>query len=242
MRTNANVLQEKVISDLNMRKILFETCLTKKNAWNSKIQVEIALDKSGSIPSLYQNGTLQTIIEMLFPFALIFNNNKMLNVSTFSDSIQIYEPVSESNLYNYILDEIITKHPFPLCGSRNFSPIMNQILNHHIAENHPDSSRLVFFITNGDGYDLEKYRTVLHESSKYNLFWQFITLESNFQRKFISKNPISLECANNTGFLSISLNNSIFYERLYDLLLNKYLRWEKEAKIKGILPKRLDVA
>lgn len=242
MRTNTNVLQEKVISDLNMRKILFGTCLTKKNAWNSKIQVEIALDKSGSTPSLYQNGTMQTIIEMLFPFALIFNKNKMLNVSTFSDNIQIQEAVSESNLYNYILDEVMAEHPFTLCGSRNFFPIMNQILSNHIEERNPHCSRLVFFITNGDGYDLEKYRTVLHESSKYNLFWQFITLESNLQRKFITKNPISLRCANNTGFLSISLDSSVFYERLYDLLLNKYLLWEKEAKIKGILPKTSCVA
>ncbi|ATW25211.1 VWA domain-containing protein [Candidatus Formimonas warabiya] len=242
MKTNTNVLKEKVSADLNMRKILFETCLTKKEAWNSKIQVEIALDKSGSMPSLYKNGTMQTIVEMLLPFALIFNENKTLPVSTFSDGIQSQAPVSESNLYNYIIDEIITKHPFPLCGGRNFFPVMNRILANHLEENKANGSRLVFLITNGDGYDPEKYRPLLQESAKFNLYWQFIALECSLQRDFLPQNPFSQQCADNTGFLGISLNSSLFHERLYDLLLNKYLLWEKEAKIKGIIPRTSCVA
>lgn len=242
MRTKTNVLQEKVISDLNMRKMLLETCMTKKDAWHAKIQVEIALDKSGSMPSLYQNGTMQAIIEMLFPFALLLNKNKTLKVSTFSDNMQMQEPVSESNLYNYITNEVMTKHPFLLCGGRNFFPIMDHIFTNHREENNPDWARLVFFVTGGDGYDPEKYHAVLHESAKYNLFWQFISLESNLQRNFIAKDPVSPQCANNTDFLHISLNSSVFYERLYGLLLNKYLLWEKEAKIKGIIPKASCIA
>lgn len=242
MKTNQNVIQEKVISDLNMRKNLFEKCVAKKNAADIKIEVEIAIDKSGSMPSLYRNGTIQTIIEALFPFASYYNQNQKLSLCTYSDDVKIQSPVSGNNLYNYIINEIMMNQPFTVCGSRNFFPVMNYIFKKHKEINRSNCSRLVFLVTNGDAYDQDGYRKLLMESSQSNLFWQFINLETNWQRDIMQNNQFCSQCANNIGFLRFPIDNPVFQERLYHLLLNKFLIWEKEARIKGIIPKKSCVA
>jgi len=242
MKTNQNMLQDKVISELNMRKTIFEKCVAKKKAVNNKIEVEIAIDNSGSMPSLYRNGTIQTIIEALFPFASYYNENQELSLCTFSDDVKIQIPVSEDNLYNYTIDEIIMNQTLTVCGSRNFFPVMSYILEKHNKINIPSCSRLVFLITNGDAYDKDSYRKLLINNVKANLFWQFINLETNWQQNFIQDNQISEQCVNNIGFLRFPMDSPVFSEKLYDLILNKFLLWEKEARIKGIISKDSHVA
>lgn len=239
---NKNMLEEKVLTELNIRKGIFETSAAQKNALDLKVQVEIAFDSSGSMPPLYRNGTVQAIIEAIFPFASYFNQEKELNLCTFSHDVKKHKSVTESNLYNYTLDEIFKNRKFPLCGRREFYPLMHDIFTRDQEADNQDCTRLVFIVTNGNAYDQDRYQELLLESSHKNIFWQFISLETALQGNLLNKELLAGQGANNIGFLGFPIDRPVFHKRFYDLFLNKFLLWEKEARLKGIISRRSQVA
>lgn len=64
------------------------------------------MDYSGSMSSLYANGTVQKIVERLFPLALGFDDNGALDFYLFDSGFRKLEPVTMSNYANYVRDHV----------------------------------------------------------------------------------------------------------------------------------------
>ena len=83
--------------------------LKKKAGIGSRAQAQVvlALDYSGSMSSLYRNGTVQDTVEKILPFGLAFDDNGEVDTYLFQDrSFKIYEPVTLKNVEGYVQKEI----------------------------------------------------------------------------------------------------------------------------------------
>ena len=240
MNIYQNILDLQSLSNLTTGLQLFQDSMEKKSATSAELQVEMILDHSGSMPVFYRNGAVQTMLELLQPFALHFNINHKMNLRTFSDKVQKHLPVTEQNLSSYVMEQIMRHEQFHPCVGRYFAPVMETVFQDHLASG-STVPRLVMIVTGGEGYDPQKYQQLISESAQYNLFWQFIGI-GNLHHMW-PKEPISsANGINNSNFLWLGDPTRVQPDRLYDLLLNKYLCWAKDATLKGVISPRCSSA
>jgi len=234
MTTMIHDLKEHFLSELSQNNMIFQSCLEKKGAVDIALRVETILDQSGSMPVFYKNGAVQSLIELLLPFALHFNDPKIMNLKTFADKMQGQPPIHQGNADAYVVERIISQKPFIPCAGRYFAPGMEAVYQAHLQNKGAKINRMVFVITGGDGYDPESYQRLIAESSAKNIFWQFIRL-GGLHRLQPVEDILCPNGVHNTGNLWLGDANMVNRERFYDLLLQKYLRWAKEATRKGII-------
>ena len=89
-------------SSENLNKVLINMSKTGKIDMTKHVaRVALAMDYSGSMYNLYDNGSVQNVITRLLPIALKFDDNGELEVWLFSDSQKRLEPITIKNYKNY---------------------------------------------------------------------------------------------------------------------------------------------
>lgn len=92
---------------------------------DSKAQVVLALDYSGSMGHLYSNGVVQDTVERILPFGLAFDDNGEVDFYLFHDgSIPMPRPITKSNLDNHINNKVIGQYDM---GGTNYAPVLENI-------------------------------------------------------------------------------------------------------------------
>jgi len=230
-----NLSKEEAVKTLNLRKETLGITLEKKALKNVHARVAIVMDQSGSMSNLYKNGTVQAVIERILPIGLQFDDNGELDIWLFSDKFKRLDSITENDFYQYVNREIMNKRENQIWGGTRYAPVMQDVLTKYVSEEPSTIPTFVIFVTDGENFDHSQSESVIREASNHNIFWQFVGIgDEDF--KFLKKlDDLKGRKIDNANFFQIENINKISDEELYNLLLNEYPVWEKEARQIGLI-------
>lgn len=191
-------------------------------------RVFVVLDRSGSMNTLYRNGSIQDVLTRLLPLALRFDDNGELEVYVFDDECQKIGAMTLHNYQDFVNVEIMQKGYGPR-GGTNYAPAIKMT-----SSDYNDGSPLPafgMFITDGDCFDRSETNQAIRVSSEYKSFYQFIgTGHATFS--YLEKlDNLNGRKVDNTAFIKVADFSKWTNEQLYAKLLEQYLQWLKEMNL-----------
>lgn len=234
-----NLSKEQSLINLDLRKKdMVSLCLEKPILSNQKARVAVVMDYSGSMSSLYRNGTVQAVLERLLPIAMQFDDNAEMELWIFEDSFKRLPNITIHNFYGYVQREIIDKGY--RMGLTNYAPAMKDIFQKYINEEPANIPNYILFITDGDNFDKDDTLKVLTEASKYPIFWQYVGIGSE-KFKFLQQlDDMGGRYVDNANFFPLNDFQTISDSELYHKLLEEYPDWlampEVQQLIAGNIP------
>lgn len=201
-----------------------KVCLNKKPLIDLKAKVALVLDYSGSMDWLYNNGTVQRVVEKMLPLAMNFDDDGSMETWLFSDSCRRLKDANLNNLDGYIKRETKGKS----MGGTNYSPVMEDIIKFYKNEKLPV---YVIFITDGDNMDKANTTATITEAAKKPIFWQFVGLGDSKFSYLESLDNLEGRYVDNADFFSVKDANDITYKDL----LKEFPTWLSDQKVKDML-------
>lgn len=227
--------------------------IEKKIGRTVSAQVCLLLDKSGSFEDEYQSGLVQEVLQNIFPFALVFDPDKSLDLITFHHRSQERVAVTLQNWENYIKDqrldrdndwgstyyarpieEALKKYGFLAIkktgGFLGFNTKQTIEFNQNSKDGYPVICYLVTDGENADESDTEKLIKNAQENQQ-NIYFMLIGIDNNGNQDFKFLNSLANKYKN-CGFVTIkdlrqSLNNNTFEELIFQ---DELINWLKEKK------------
>lgn len=210
-----------------------KTISLQKEPVPDRARIALVLDYSGSMRRLYNNGTVQSVIERVLPLALQFDDDGELDVWLFENSFKRIKSININNYNNYIENEkILKKYNM---GGTQYAPVMNDVLSKYTKEEESELPSYVLFITDGDNFDKCETDQIIREASYKPIFWQFLGL-GNIDFNYLEElDNMTGRKVDNANFFSVNDMSGISDEKLYEKILNEYPTWCQEAKTNNIL-------
>lgn len=211
-----------------------------------KAQVVFVLDFSGSMDSLYRDGSVQKLAERILPLGLAFDDNGEVDFYLFESGVKkLPENITMANVAGYINNKIIGKYSM---GGTNYAPAVEAVVKDFaptgggsgflgIGKKTPqmDLPVYVVFITDGENSDKDKTEKAIKEASNYGIFFQFIGIgHSSFG--FLQKlDDLTGRNIDNANFCKVDNLGRKTDDELYALLLKEFPSFVKEARSKGMI-------
>jgi hypothetical protein len=207
--------------------------LEKKKLTNVVARVGLILDMSGSMRSLYKNGTVQKVVERILAVASQFDDDGSLDVWVYDNEFSRLKSVTERDFENYVEDYILSNDLIHKFGRNDEPPVMEDVIRKYTVEEPGKEPTFIVFIN--DGGCKRTIKKPIVESSNKPIFWQFVGIgDSNFE--VLEKlDTMEGRFIDNANFFHIKDIEKISDEELYNNLLNEFPEWLVEAKTKGIL-------
>jgi len=233
---SVNLQKDTAIKKLDLRKNTLEIILKdKKEQVATCARVAIVLDKSGSMRKLYKDGTIQNLLERIFPLALKFDDNGELDFWLFNDSFMLMPSVTLDNFFNYVETEIMTGLASKFWGQTLYAPVMNDVFNAYVEKEPSKLPSYIIFITDGNNTDKNNTKEVLTKASHNNLFWQYVGI-GNEKFDFLKRlDNLKNRFIDNANFFETPDLNTVSDADLYKLLLNEYPQWCEEARVNNLI-------
>lgn len=231
-----NLSKEESLMQLNLKKDLIQSlCLEKKELNNLTARVAIVMDFSGSMESLYHNGTVQAILDRLLPIAMQFDDNGEMEVWLFDNSFRRMPDISLDNYYNYLNNEkVLNKYSM---GGTRYAPVINDVVKKYTYEDISNLPTLVLFITDGDNFVDDRWQSTkaITNASQHPIFWQFVGIgDSNFS--YLEElDEMEGRYIDNANFFAVNDLMHISDNELYNRLLSEYPDWISKAKQLGMI-------
>lgn len=187
-----NLSKEQTLKQINLRKdVLQQIILTKPELKTTKSRVFLTLDASGSMESMFYDGTVQKVLENILPIAMEFDDNGMLEVILFSNNPIYIGEVNVDNIHNFVSEKIVKHCPFSgTCYEPPLEMITNIYLRDNIDRNRSLKDKVKFddtkehwkvkepiyniFITDGDNSDKTVTKDIMCKMSHLPIFNQFV--------------------------------------------------------------------
>lgn len=230
------------LNKINLRKETVIDLKKKSGIGRAQAQVVSVIDYSGSMSSLYSNGTVQDTVERILPFGLASDDNGDVDSYIFHDGYKKIEPsITLQTLDNYVNNHI---YPKLQMGGTAYAPVLKAIFNEFkpksglfgLGSPAPmDFPVYIIFITDGDNSDHSETEKIVKEMSKYGFFIQFIGI-GNSSFSFLDRldNMPGREL-DNANFFKISDIKNMSDDALYQGLMAEYPEWYKQAKMKNLI-------
>lgn len=218
-KTNTISLEKHKIS---LEKVAVNLSKTTNINFNSlKSRVKLALDYSGSMDWMYNNGKVQEVINRLLPLALKFDDDGEMECYLFSNGHKEIQPCNINNYSNYI-NKVIKKSSFSMGGTQYASVL--DTMRKKVKSDIPD---FIIFITDGDNSDQTATDSVIRQMSTDNCFIMFVGI-GNAKFSYLEKlDNLSGRKIDNTGFVKFSDISNVSDEELYTKFLSEYSNWLK---------------
>ncbi|KAF0824821.1 VWA domain-containing protein [Cytobacillus firmus] len=221
------------MSSISLLKKSAGIVLEKKNLTNVTARVGLVLDISGSMRKLYKNGTVQRVVERILAVASQFDDDGALDVWVYDNEFSRLKPVTEHDFEGYVDQYILNNDLIHKFGRNDEPPVMEDVIQKYTSEDPSKDPAFIVFINDG-GCKRTIKKPVVSSSDK-PLFWQFVGIgDSNFE--VLEKlDEMDGRYIDNANFFHIKDIEAISDNELYDLLLNEFPDWLKEAKEKNII-------
>ena len=215
-------------------------------------KVAICLDISGSMSTLYKSGKIQHFVERILALGTRFDDDGSIDVFLFGKNAHDAGELTISNCHSFI-NGLLKK--YPLEGSTYYSKAITMIRKHYIGSSShrknpfpQDIPVYVMFVTDGDTFDRDQTTKQIVNASFEPIFWQFMAIDETRRGLFGSSRQSQFKYLeqldnlegryiDNAGFFSVKDPAAIPDDELYDLLMNEYPKWVKEAKANGLMMK-----
>lgn len=207
--------------------------LEKKKLQSVKARVGLVLDISGSMRSLYKNGTVQKVVERILAVASQFDDDGCLDVWVYDNEYSRLKSVTEQDFEDYVNQYILNNELIHKFGRNDEPPVMEDVIRKYTKEDISADPAFIVFIN--DGGCKKSIKKPIVTSSNLPIFWQFIGIgNSNFE---VLENLDTMEgrFIDNANFFHIKDIETISDDNLYEQLLNEFPDWLKEATAKNIL-------
>lgn len=229
--------------------------LTKKKISSIRAQVGMAIDRSGSMDSLYRNNTMQEYVNRIIPLGLAFDDNGSVDSWAFHNSAFPTGTITVKNTETFIQDQILKINP----SGTAFVPVLKMIYNHYfkikeettkslekvgffkslfgqVTGNYPKTNEIqdpvyLIFQTDGANSDMSETERLLADYEKQGIYIQFVGVGNesfDFIRRMANK-------YNNVGFFAVKNLEKTSDSELYDLLIND----EFKAFLKSRFPNNI---
>ncbi|MGD6793252.1 vWA domain-containing protein [Metabacillus indicus] len=221
------------MSTINLMKKTAGIVLEKKKLTGVVARVGLVLDISGSMRSLYKDGTVQKVVERILAVASQFDDDGMLDVWVYDNEFTRLSSVTERDFENYVNREILFNDSIHKFGRNDEPPVMFDVMTKYLKEEPSRDPAFIVFINDGGCKSTIKKPVV--SSSDKPLFWQFVGIgDSNFK---VLENLDTMEgrFIDNANFFHVQNIDAMTDEELYDRLLNEFPDWIREAKDKRVL-------
>ncbi len=223
---------EELNKKISLRKDLVIDEVKRNNITATTARVVFVLDHSGSMRTMYKDGTVQDVLERVFPIAMCFDDNSELEFYWFDSIYKELDPVTYSNIEGYVQKVILSKKDH--FGGTCYAPIMQEILKRYAKLEPMNIPTFVIFITDGNNSDKTATKAVLTEASNYNIFWKFVGI-GNEKFEFLQRlDELNGRFIDNANFVSIDNINKISDNELYQKLLTEYNDWLNLCRQNGI--------
>lgn len=240
---SVNLAKTEVLQQIDLRKIKVDLLKKSKGLGNQKAEVVGVIDYSGSMQTLYRNGTVQATAERLLPMGLSFDDNGSLDMYAFHHGVlPIKAPCTLNNVFGYVNDNFKGD-----MGTTNYAPVINEIVKKF---GNPKKSGgffakttfepreipvLVIFITDGENGDKADTRKALIEASKHGIFFQFIGIGSERFQFLRELDDMDGRYIDNADFFTLNDLNRISDDELYERLMTELPAWCSEARSKRLI-------
>lgn len=232
---------------------LVKTVLEEKKISDIKGQVVLALDISISMGNLFNNGTVQDVVERLLAIGVNMDLDQQIDVHLFGAKAHVAESANLANIDGYVQKEIQRK--FHLEGSTMYADVIRNIAEQHI-EQAPQTQGffgkmfgskskevvteakppvIVFFVTDGENFDQPATTKLIQELSKKGVFWQFIGIGNHSFDYLSHLDEMPGRYIDNANFFEANDIKSISDEVLYDRILEELPHWVEETRGKGVI-------
>lgn len=221
------------MATIDLQKKSVKIVLEKKNLVHVKARVGLVLDITGSMRTLYKNGTVQKVVERILAIASQFDDDGMLDVWVYDNEFSRLKPVTEIDFEGYVDRIILDNDLIHKFGRNDEPPVMKDVIKKYTEEDSSSDPAFIVFIN--DGGCKKSIKPIIEGSAKHPLFWQFVGIgNGNFD--FLRKlDTMEGRIVDNANFIHIEEIDKVSDGELYDALLNEFPSWLKEAREKGIL-------
>lgn len=233
-KSKVNLTKEERVSRVNLRKQEVQNVCAGFGAIGggimntAKARVALVLDYSGSMNSLYSDGTVQEIIEQMLPMALNFDDDGTMETWLFDDGFHRLPEINMGNFYDYVNTEVIGKYRM---GATAYAPVMKDIRKYYREETPTNLPTYVIFITDGDNADHNNATNAIREFSKDPIFWQFVGV-GNARFAYLEKlDTMDGRYIDNANFFKVGKAADITYNDL----LAEFPAWLADSKVQGML-------
>lgn len=189
-----------------------------------KACVFIIFDRSGSMDSVYYNGTVQKILTVIFPVAVKFDDNGKMEVIVFNHSTDMIKSMTTKNYPQYVQNKMLDKGYTP-CGGTNYVPAIQKAIDMCQDDSNPSFG---IFLTDGAASEgkseLDHIFKQVAKTKKIFLaaigFKTDYTMPEDFDYLKGLKNKF-----NNTNFFEADDFDHLNSDDLFKKLLSGYPEW-----------------
>lgn len=205
--------------------------------------------------TLYRKGLVQQFAERILALGCRFDDDGEIDVFLFGRNVHRGAPMGLSNWSNYI-ERIIDKHP--LEGDTRYGAALEAVRRHYFPDGGGGERKApvraevpvyVMFVTDGSTSDKPLTERQLRWASREPIFWQFMGIGKGRKSKaralanfadsdfpFLEKlDELDGRLIDNADFFSVASPDEHSDGALYDLLMNEYPQWVKEARQRGLI-------
>ena len=207
---------------------------------STSAKVVVVLDYSGSMYSLYNDGTVQNTINKLVPLGLTFDDNGSIDVYLFQNNYRKMPDLNLSN-YEYYINNIVNASGYEM-GGTSYAPVLKAIIEGDVQYkggflgfgSHREVTHalvddgdptFILFITDGENADKTASDAIIRRSSEMNVFIQFIGIGEERFTYLRQLDDMSGRKRDNTGFSAMRDLNNVSDEKLYNNVLEQCSQW-----------------
>lgn len=221
------------MATIDLQKKSVRIVLEKKKLAAVTARVGLVLDISGSMRTLYKNGTVQKVVERILAIASQFDDDGMLDIWVYDHEFSRLKPVSERDFDGYVNRIILDNDLIHKFGRNDEPPVMKDVIIKYIDEEPSKYPAFIVFIN--DGGCKKTIKSIIEGSAKHPLFWQFVGIGNGNFDFLKTLDTMEGRIVDNANFLHIEEIDRISDEQLYESLLDEFPIWLQEVKEKGIL-------
>lgn len=137
------------MATIDLQKKSVKIVLEKKQLTKVAARVGLVLDITGSMRTLYKNGTVQNVVERILAVADQFDDNGLLDIWVYDNEFSRLQPVSEKDFSGYVDREILNNDRLHKFGRNDEPPVMKDVLRKYIVEEPSSYPAFVVFINDG---------------------------------------------------------------------------------------------
>lgn len=224
------------LTKIDLHKQQVKLSLRKKNMEQEKARVAVVFDASGSMSALYQKGVVQRAFERILAVAASMDDDGMLDVWFFATKSKRMPSVGEAGYEDYVKRTYPGPRMFGGLGIGNNEPVvMADIIKKYTREDPGTLPVYVVFFSDGGIYETPKISKLLIDSSKHNIFWQFVGLGQADYGVLRELDDLRGRYVDNADFFALDDLDEVSDEELYDRLFNEFPKWLREAREKGVI-------
>jgi len=187
----------------------------EKNSLNNTVaKVALVLDISGSMGGQYRNGSVQQIINKTLPIAVQLSDNSQLELWYYGSLAKRMSSVRIANYKSAV--PVDWENLMKSLGYGNDEPkVMRPVIDEFKSRSLP---AYILFITDGGIRGDSEIKSLLDESSRYPIFWQFVGVGGSDYGILEGLDRSS----KNASFFALDDFKSVGDEELYKRLLTKF--------------------